>query len=110
MFHVFYFVFQAKQRASVKWLLSKAYNNRVPEKLREPYYRDHEVSFDLIFLFILVASKIFERFTEMFFTNYNLCILYNKKITYKVEKRTYMCYNFVFKGHICFVFCAQRNM
>ncbi|KAJ8672893.1 hypothetical protein QAD02_004154, partial [Eretmocerus hayati] len=32
----------AKQRASVKWLLSKAYNNRVPEKLREPYYRDHE--------------------------------------------------------------------
>ncbi|XP_020292949.1 patronin isoform X6 [Pseudomyrmex gracilis] len=35
-------VFEAKQRASVKWLLSKAYNNRVPEKLREPYYRDHE--------------------------------------------------------------------
>ncbi|XP_029167787.1 patronin-like isoform X4 [Nylanderia fulva] len=33
---------KAKQRASVKWLLSKAYNNRVPEKLREPYYRDHE--------------------------------------------------------------------
>ncbi|XP_066580923.1 patronin-like isoform X3 [Prorops nasuta] len=33
---------QAKQRASVKWLLSKAYNNRVPENLREPYYRDHE--------------------------------------------------------------------
>ncbi|KAK0179121.1 hypothetical protein PV327_007941 [Microctonus hyperodae] len=32
----------AKQRASVKWLLSKAYNNRVPENLREPYYRDHE--------------------------------------------------------------------
>ncbi|XP_011501170.1 PREDICTED: patronin-like [Ceratosolen solmsi marchali] len=31
----------AKQRASVKWLLSKAYNNRVPEKLREPYYLDH---------------------------------------------------------------------
>nr|XP_034195710.1 patronin isoform X20 [Osmia lignaria] len=33
---------QAKQRASVKWLLSKAYNNRVPENLREPYYVDHE--------------------------------------------------------------------
>lgn len=33
---------QAKQRASVKWLLSKAYNNRVPDHLREPYYRDHE--------------------------------------------------------------------
>ncbi|CAL7945730.1 unnamed protein product [Xylocopa violacea] len=32
----------AKQRASVKWLLSKAYNNRVPENLREPYYVDHE--------------------------------------------------------------------
>ncbi|XP_006571721.1 patronin isoform X13 [Apis mellifera] len=33
---------QAKQRASVKWLLSKAYNNRVPENLREPYYVDNE--------------------------------------------------------------------
>ncbi|XP_044587352.1 patronin isoform X3 [Cotesia glomerata] len=33
---------QAKQRASVKWLLSKAYNNRVPDNLREPYYRDLE--------------------------------------------------------------------
>ncbi|XP_063990128.1 patronin isoform X6 [Diachasmimorpha longicaudata] len=33
---------QAKQRASMKWLLSKAYNNRVPENLREPYYRDLE--------------------------------------------------------------------
>ncbi|XP_051154754.1 patronin isoform X4 [Leptopilina boulardi] len=32
----------AKQRASVKWLLSKAYSNNVPIKLREPYYRDHE--------------------------------------------------------------------
>ncbi|XP_026472192.1 patronin-like [Ctenocephalides felis] len=33
---------QAKQRASVKWLLAKAYNNRVPENMREPFYRDHE--------------------------------------------------------------------
>ncbi|XP_034944526.1 patronin isoform X3 [Chelonus insularis] len=33
---------QAKQRASVKWLLSKAYNNRVPDNLKEPYYRDLE--------------------------------------------------------------------
>ncbi|XP_064213219.1 patronin isoform X5 [Tribolium castaneum] len=33
---------QAKQRASVKWLLSKAFNNKVPENLREPFYRDHE--------------------------------------------------------------------
>ncbi|XP_058464489.1 patronin isoform X21 [Malaya genurostris] len=32
----------AKQRASVKWLLSKAYNNRVPEFLKDPFYRDHE--------------------------------------------------------------------
>jgi hypothetical protein len=35
---------QAKQRASVKWLLSKAFNNKVPENLREPFYRDHEVT------------------------------------------------------------------
>lgn len=33
---------QAKQRASVKWLLAKAFNNKVPENLREPFYRDHE--------------------------------------------------------------------
>lgn len=33
---------KARQRASVKWILSKAYNNRVPEDLREPFYRDHE--------------------------------------------------------------------
>ncbi|XP_065163737.1 patronin isoform X3 [Atheta coriaria] len=33
---------QAKQRASVKWLLSKAFNNKVPDNLKEPFYRDHE--------------------------------------------------------------------
>ncbi|GJQ85734.1 hypothetical protein Trydic_g12140 [Trypoxylus dichotomus] len=33
---------QAKQRAAVKWLLSKAYNNKVPRNLCEPFYRDHE--------------------------------------------------------------------
>lgn len=33
---------KARQRASVKWILSKAYNNRVPENQREPFYRDHE--------------------------------------------------------------------
>ncbi|XP_059609006.1 patronin isoform X2 [Phlebotomus argentipes] len=31
---------QAKQKASVKWLLSKAYNNQVPAHLKEPFYRD----------------------------------------------------------------------
>lgn len=40
---LFMFLFQAKQRATVKWLLSKAFNNRVPENLKEPFYRDHEV-------------------------------------------------------------------
>lgn len=33
---------KARQRASAKWILSKAYNNRVPENQREPFYRDHE--------------------------------------------------------------------
>ncbi|EEC02376.1 conserved hypothetical protein, partial [Ixodes scapularis] len=33
---------QAKQRASVLWLVSKAHNNRVPPELRDPFYRDHE--------------------------------------------------------------------
>uniref|UniRef100_A0A0K8SS01 Short spindle protein 4 n=1 Tax=Lygus hesperus TaxID=30085 RepID=A0A0K8SS01_LYGHE len=32
----------AKQRATVKWMLSKAFNNRVPENLQEPFYRNHE--------------------------------------------------------------------
>ncbi|XP_063709467.1 patronin isoform X3 [Culicoides brevitarsis] len=32
----------AKQRACMKWILSKAYNNRVPDNLKEPFYRDHE--------------------------------------------------------------------
>ena len=35
---------QAKQRASIKWLLSKAYDHRTPEELKEPFYKDHDVS------------------------------------------------------------------
>ncbi|XP_044752933.1 patronin isoform X7 [Coccinella septempunctata] len=31
-----------KQRAAVKWLLSKAFNNKVPENIKEPFYRNHE--------------------------------------------------------------------
>jgi calmodulin-regulated spectrin-associated protein len=26
----------------VKWILSKAYNNRVPDNIKDPFYRDHE--------------------------------------------------------------------
>ncbi|KAK9712450.1 Spectrin-binding region of Ca2+-Calmodulin [Popillia japonica] len=33
---------RAKQRAAIKWLLSKAFNNKVPKNLSEPFYRDHE--------------------------------------------------------------------
>ncbi|CAL8144364.1 unnamed protein product [Orchesella dallaii] len=33
---------QAKQRTTIKWLLSKAYNNKIPEELAEPFYKDHE--------------------------------------------------------------------
>ncbi|XP_057665161.1 patronin isoform X33 [Diorhabda carinulata] len=32
----------AKQKASMKWLLSKAFNNKIPENLKDPFYRDHE--------------------------------------------------------------------
>jgi calmodulin-regulated spectrin-associated protein len=35
-------VFQAKQRASMRWLLSKAYNNRVPDQIRDPFYTDND--------------------------------------------------------------------
>ncbi|XP_022242530.1 calmodulin-regulated spectrin-associated protein 2-like isoform X2 [Limulus polyphemus] len=38
---------KAKQRASVLWLVSKAYNNKVPPDLKEPYYRDHEEKYQL---------------------------------------------------------------
>jgi len=37
-------ILQAKQRATIKWLLSKAYNNRIPENVIEPFYKDHDVS------------------------------------------------------------------
>ncbi|XP_046460077.1 patronin-like isoform X46 [Daphnia pulex] len=33
---------QAKQRASVQWLLSKSYSHQVPEDVKEPFYRDVE--------------------------------------------------------------------
>ena len=33
---------QAKQRATIRWLLTKAYNNRVPDQLRDPFYTDHD--------------------------------------------------------------------
>jgi len=33
---------RAKQRASIKWLLSKAYDHRTPEELKEPFYKDHD--------------------------------------------------------------------
>ncbi len=31
---------QAKQRASLRWLLSKAYGHRTPQELREPFYKE----------------------------------------------------------------------
>jgi hypothetical protein len=37
---------QAKQRASIKWLLAKAYNHKTPPELREPFYKDHDVRND----------------------------------------------------------------
>uniref|UniRef100_T1JA50 CKK domain-containing protein n=1 Tax=Strigamia maritima TaxID=126957 RepID=T1JA50_STRMM len=32
----------AKQRSSILWLIAKANNNKVPDDLKEPYYKDHE--------------------------------------------------------------------
>jgi hypothetical protein len=40
----------------VKWLLSKAYNNKVPENLREPFYRDQEV---MCFALCLVVTVMY---------------------------------------------------
>ncbi|XP_071548392.1 LOW QUALITY PROTEIN: uncharacterized protein Patronin [Panulirus ornatus] len=33
---------QAKQRASVAWIVQKAHKNKVPTDLQDPYYRDYE--------------------------------------------------------------------
>lgn len=45
----FVFIFlQAKQRATIKWLLSKAYNNRIPENVLEPFYKDYDVSYLIV--------------------------------------------------------------
>lgn len=33
---------QAHQRSSLKWILSKSFNNQVPDNLKDPFYRDHE--------------------------------------------------------------------
>lgn len=65
------FFFQAKQRASIKWLLSKAYDHRTPEELKEPFYKNHDVShlqqsptdFDLK-LFIKVGGSIFKKLSN----------------------------------------------
>ncbi|XP_042234616.1 uncharacterized protein LOC121874529 isoform X5 [Homarus americanus] len=35
-------VAQAKQRASVAWIVQKAHKNKVPGDLQDPYYRDYE--------------------------------------------------------------------
>jgi hypothetical protein len=45
----------------VKWLLSKAYNNRVPENLREPFYRDQEVMcVSLIYIHMqIITMKVY---------------------------------------------------
>ena len=49
-------IFQAKQRASIKWLLSKAYEHKTPAELREPFYKDNDVSFMLIGISIQYLS------------------------------------------------------
>ena len=32
---------EARQKASIKWLVTKAYGNSPPREFQEPYYRDH---------------------------------------------------------------------
>lgn len=35
------FLILAKQKSSILWLLSKAFDNNIPEELEDPYYKDH---------------------------------------------------------------------
>ena len=51
-----FLIFQAKQRASIKWLLSKAYDHKTPAELREPFYKDNDVSFMFIGIAIQYSS------------------------------------------------------
>jgi len=32
---------EARQKASIKWLVSKAYSNKPPANIVDPYYKDH---------------------------------------------------------------------
>ena len=32
---------EARQKASIKWLVTKAYGNNPPREFQEPFYRDH---------------------------------------------------------------------
>lgn len=38
------------------WLLSKAFNNKVPENLKEPFYRDHEVCISTYILSLIFRN------------------------------------------------------
>ena len=49
-------IFQAKQRASIKWLLSKAYEHKTPAELREPFYKDNDVS--IMFIGIAITYSV----------------------------------------------------
>lgn len=33
---------EARQKASIKWLVSKAYSNKPPANIVDPYYKDHQ--------------------------------------------------------------------
>ena len=62
------FFFQAKQRASIKWLLSKAYDHRTPEELREPFYKDHDVSSFFYFSCFANGTKKLKGWMKKLFT------------------------------------------
>ena len=32
---------ESKQRASIRWLVNKAYNNCSPREFKDPFYKDH---------------------------------------------------------------------
>lgn len=51
------FVFQAKQKASVAWIVQKAHKNKVPSDIEDPYYKDYEVSCHLRYIFLIVSKS-----------------------------------------------------
>ena len=51
----------AKQKASLLWLLSKSFDNKIPEEFQDPYYKDHngEERIKPLLIQLLASSELY---------------------------------------------------